>query len=74
MCGGGPGCFAAHVPIGRAGAGLATALGLFVLATLIASTGYLAASFGWRWWVARKRQTRLGLALARREAAAAAAG
>lgn len=41
------------------GVGLETALGLFVIATVLASVGYLLTSFGWRWWVARKRQRRL---------------
>ena len=33
--------------------------GLFVIATVLASVGYLATSFGWRWWVVRKRMARL---------------
>lgn len=51
------------------GAGLDTALGLFVLATILSALGYGLSSVFWRLWVARKRRTRLGLALARREAA-----
>lgn len=51
------------------GVGLETALGLFVIATILASVGYLATSFGWRWWVGRKRRRRLAEARARRAAA-----
>jgi uncharacterized protein len=46
------------------GAGLATAFGLFVIATVVAAIGYLATSFGWRWWIGRKRKQRLGRTLA----------
>jgi uncharacterized protein (DUF2062 family) len=46
------------------GAGLATALGLFVIATVLASLGYVVTSFGWRWWIARKRKRRVARALA----------
>jgi uncharacterized protein (DUF2062 family) len=38
------------------GAGTETALGLFVIATVLSSLGYLLTSFGWRWWVGRKRR------------------
>ena len=38
------------------GAGTETALGLFVIATVLSSVGYLLTSFGWRWWVGRKRR------------------
>ncbi len=50
------------------GAGLATAFGLFVIATVAAAVGYLATSFGWRWWIGRKRRQRLQDARARRAA------
>jgi uncharacterized protein (DUF2062 family) len=50
------------------GAGLATAFGLFVMATVLASIGYLASSLGWRWWVGRKRRQRLASARALRAA------
>jgi uncharacterized protein len=54
------------------GAGLETAFGLFVIATVLASIGYLATSFGWRWWIGRKRQQRLAqMRAARAERAAA---
>jgi len=33
------------------GAGLDTAFGLFLIATVLASVGYLATSFLWRWWI-----------------------
>jgi len=36
----------------------ALAIGLFVIAVVGASIGYLLASFGWRWWTARKWRTR----------------
>jgi uncharacterized protein len=41
------------------GAGLDTAFGLFVIATVLSATGYLLTSFGWRLWIARKRRERL---------------
>ncbi len=41
------------------GAGLATALGLFIIATVTASLGYLVTSLGWRWWIGRKRRQRI---------------
>nr|WP_243414978.1 DUF2062 domain-containing protein [Altererythrobacter segetis] len=41
------------------GAGTDTALGLFVIATVLSSVGYLATSLGWRWWVGQKRRRRL---------------
>ena len=53
------------------GDGLPTALGLFVIATVLASLGYIATSFGWRWWVARKRQRRIRSRMTARAAAAA---
>jgi uncharacterized protein (DUF2062 family) len=52
------------------GAGTEAALGLFVIATILASLGYLATSFGWRWWVGRKRRRRLTEARERRAGAA----
>ena len=51
------------------GAGTETALGLFVLATLLASVGYLATTFGWRWWIGVKRKRRLAEAGERRKRA-----
>ena len=41
------------------GATLVTAFGLVVVAVVAASVSYLLTSFGWRWWIARKRRTRL---------------
>ena len=41
------------------GAGLETALGLFVIATVLATLGYVLTSVFWRHWVARKRRHRL---------------
>lgn len=41
------------------GAGLETALGLFIIATSLSAIGYLVSSVAWRWWIARKRQARL---------------
>ncbi|MEO6151757.1 MAG: DUF2062 domain-containing protein [Croceibacterium sp.] len=52
------------------GAGLDTAFGLLVIASVLASVGYLASSFAWRLWIARKRHRRLAEARARRAAAA----
>ncbi len=37
----------------------ATAFGFLVLAIVFAALGYVVSSFGWRWWVARKREKRL---------------
>jgi uncharacterized protein len=34
-------------------------LGLSIIAVVSASMGYLIASFGWRWWVGRKRRHKL---------------
>jgi uncharacterized protein (DUF2062 family) len=48
------------------GAGTETALGLFIIATILSSVGYLATSVGWRRWVGRKRRQRLAEAHARR--------
>ena len=50
------------------GAGLDTAFGLFVIATVMATVGYLATSLLWRWWVGTKRRRRLAEARARRAA------
>lgn len=36
-----------------------TAFGFLILAIIFASIGYLVSSFGWRWWIGRKRQQRL---------------
>ena len=36
----------------------ALAVGLLAIAVVAAGVGYLAASFGWRWWTARKWRTR----------------
>lgn len=44
------------------GATLETALGLFIIASILAGVGYLITSFGWRLWVARKRRLRLAAA------------
>ncbi|MBS0481136.1 MAG: DUF2062 domain-containing protein [Proteobacteria bacterium] len=44
------------------GAGLDTAFGLFVIATVLASVGYLVTGLGWRIWIARKRSRRLAAA------------
>jgi uncharacterized protein (DUF2062 family) len=43
------------------GAGLDTALGLFVIATVLACVGYVVTSVAWRFWIAHKRQNRLHL-------------
>lgn len=48
------------------GAGTDTALGLFLIATVLSSVGYLVTGFVWRWWVGRKRRRRLSEARARR--------
>ncbi len=48
------------------GAGTDTALGLFVIAAVLSSVGYLVTGFGWRWWVGRKRRRRLADARERR--------
>ena len=50
------------------GAGIDTAFGLFVIATILSAVGYLATSFGWRWWIGRKRQARLAEARLREPA------
>jgi uncharacterized protein len=48
-----------HLLTNLTGAGLDTALGLFVLACLFSAVGYAVSSVAWRWWVARKRRHRL---------------
>lgn len=53
------------------GAGLDTALGLLVIASVLSSVGFVLTSVFWRWWVSRKRRQRLEAGLARRTAAAA---
>jgi len=45
--------------------GLPTAFGLFVIATATASVGYVATVIFWRWWIGRKRRTRLANAAGR---------
>lgn len=42
------------------GAGLDTAFGLFILASVFAVVGFFVSSVAWRYWVARKRRLRLG--------------
>lgn len=36
-----------------------TAFGFFLFAVFFATIGYLLSSWGWRWWIARKRKDRL---------------
>ena len=48
-----------HLLQSRTGAGLSTAFGLFVIATVLSSLGYLVSSVVWRMRVGRKRQARL---------------
>ncbi|MEO5597866.1 MAG: DUF2062 domain-containing protein [Novosphingobium sp.] len=50
------------------GAGLDTAVGLFVIATVLSGVGFLVTSLFWRLWIARKRKHRLATALAARAA------
>jgi len=50
------------------GAGLETAFGLFVIATVLSAVGYLATGLGWRWWIGRKRAQRLAEARLREPA------
>jgi uncharacterized protein (DUF2062 family) len=49
--------------------GPTAAFGMFVIATVLAAFGYVITSFGWRWWIARKRKRRIASARARRTAA-----
>lgn len=37
-----------------------TAFGFLLLAIFFAALGYVISSFGWRWWIGRKRDRRLG--------------
>ena len=53
------------------GAGLETALGLLVIASVLASLGYVLSGIFWRWWVGRRRRMRLAARRAARAAAAA---
>ncbi|MEO6040821.1 MAG: DUF2062 domain-containing protein [Croceibacterium sp.] len=53
------------------GAGMQTAFGLLVIATVLAVVGYLATGFFWRLRIAAKRRHRLAEARARRAAAVA---
>lgn len=50
------------------GAGIETALGLFVIAAVVSALGYIVTIFGWRWWIARKRASRLAEARLREPA------
>jgi uncharacterized protein (DUF2062 family) len=34
-------------------------IGLFIISVVTAAVGYLVSSFGWRWWIGRKRRTRM---------------
>ncbi|AMO73239.1 hypothetical protein AZE99_05215 [Sphingorhabdus sp. M41] len=43
-----------------------TAFGFLMFAIFFASIGYLISSFGWRWWIGRKRKGRLSKILADR--------
>lgn len=40
------------------GAGLETALGLFILASVFSAIGYVSATFAWRWWIGHKHRAR----------------
>jgi uncharacterized protein (DUF2062 family) len=41
-------------------------IGLFIISVVSAAVGYLISSFGWRWWVAHKRRTKIeGMLLSR---------
>ena len=51
------------------GAGLDTALGLLVIASVLASLGFVLSGIFWRWWVARRRRMRLAARRLAREAA-----
>lgn len=51
------------------GAGLETALGLFIIAASLALLGYIAASFGWRWWIGHKHRAKRERIRQQREAA-----
>ena len=43
-----------------------TAFGFLLFAIVFAAIGYLVSSFGWRWWIGRKRKGRLSRILADR--------
>jgi len=43
-----------------------TAFGFLLFAVIFAAAGYLISSFGWRWWIGRKRKGRLDKILADR--------
>lgn len=43
-----------------------TAFGFLLFAIVFAAIGYLVSSFGWRWWIARKRKDRLSKILIKR--------
>ncbi|MEO6716503.1 MAG: DUF2062 domain-containing protein [Novosphingobium sp.] len=60
-----------HLLQNLTGAGLSTAFGLFVIATVLSSLGYLITSVAWRMRVARKRQARLQQGKARQTSQAA---
>ncbi|MDE2405859.1 MAG: DUF2062 domain-containing protein [Sphingomonadales bacterium] len=62
-----------HLLTRLTGAGLATAFGLFVEATVIATIGYLVSAAVWRARVARQRKRRIAAARQRRAALAAGA-
>ena len=51
------------------GAGLDAALGMLVIASVLASLGYVLSGFFWRWWVGRRRRMRLTARRLAREAA-----
>ncbi|HVR91277.1 MAG TPA: DUF2062 domain-containing protein [Novosphingobium sp.] len=54
------------------GATLVTAFGLVIIAIVSAAVSYLVTSFGWRWWIGRKRRARLAQMREIRRAHAAA--
>ena len=60
-----------HLLQNLTGAGLSTAFGLFVIATVLASLGYVITSVVWRMRVGRKRQARLMEGRARQSGQAA---
>ena len=60
-----------HLLQSLTGAGLSTAFGLFVIATVLSSLGYVVTSVVWRMRVGRKRQARLKEGRARQSGQAA---
>jgi uncharacterized protein (DUF2062 family) len=34
-------------------------IGLFIISVVMAAVGYLVSSFGWRWWIGRKRRAKM---------------